>query len=142
MKRSTRHRRRQYVVNRPLQFRFVNAMVLIITLMAIGTVLSVFLALWLTLRTFGLHSDPVILPLFTTVGLTVMVLLVLIMPVVIVLGILLTHKVAGPLVRIQAALRQMAQGDYNIHLALRKGDDLIELADHINRLAQALRKRS
>jgi len=57
------------------------------------------------------------------------------------LGIVLTHKVAGPLIRIQAALVRMTHGDYDVNLRLRRADALVELAEGINRLAESLRTR-
>ena len=63
-------------------------------------------------------------------------------PFAVLVGVLLTHRVAGPLVRIQAALEQMSKGDYQVQLTLRPGDSLSELADHVNQLAAILRRRS
>ncbi len=44
----------------------------------------------------------------------------------------LTHRVAGPLVRIQRTLREMAQGEPVQPIHLRKGDLLDELVDAVN----------
>mgnify|MGYP001570032779 CR=1 FL=1 len=136
-----RYRRRKFLVNPALQFHFIWPMVFTLVLMGCLAVASVALALWVTLKTFELESDPVMVPLFTTVGLTVFVELLLVIPLVVVGGIWLTHKVAGPLVRIMATLEQMTRGDFNINLRLRKGDHLTELAEAISRLAASLRAK-
>lgn len=136
------YQRRHWLVNPSLQYRFIGVMLLMFLLLSIGALLSIYLALWMTLQTYGLSRDPLAIAQFTTVGLVVTLELLLIAPFVIWVGIRLTHKVAGPLVRISAALQQMAEGDLNVHLRLRHGDSLVELAEAINILAASLRSRS
>lgn len=135
------YRRRQLIVNRPLQYRFVGALLLI--LLALGGIglATVYLTLWVTLQIFGLAHDAVAVALFATVGWSLTLELLIVAPFVIWMGIVLTHKVAGPLVRIQAALARMTNGHYDVHLRLRKRDALVELAEGINRLAESLRTR-
>ena len=145
MSESTEHRpyrRQHWLVNRSLQFRFVRAMLLVLLLMAVAAVLGVYLALWFTLYSFELLQDAYLVALFRTVSWTVVLELIVLVPLVSVFGIRLSHKVAGPLVRIRAALADMAQGRFDIRITLRKGDALTELAEDINRLAESLRNRS
>ena len=52
------------------------------------------------------------------------------------LGLWVTHKVVGPIDRIQAGLDQIGQGTYVIPLKLRKGDVLADLCESINRMAE------
>ena len=136
------YRRRRLLVNRSLQFPFVNAMVLALCVMAAACLAAVFLAVRITLSTYELSSDALIVALFNTVFWLVMVETAVIIPFVIWFGIWLTHKVAGPLVRIQAALAQMSRGDAPAQVRLRKGDMLTDLAEAINRLAGEIRRRS
>jgi nitrogen fixation/metabolism regulation signal transduction histidine kinase len=133
------NRRRQLIVNRPLQYRFIGAMLLILLVLSGIGLATVYVTLWTTLRTFGLERDTVAVALFTTVGWSLTLELLIVAPFVIWMGVLLTHKVAGPLVRIQAALTRMTNGNYDVHLQLRKPDALKELAEGINRLAASLR---
>lgn len=136
-----RKTRRQWLVNRPFQFRFVGVMFLFHMSLSIVFLASVFLALWWTLYTFELLHDPVAISLFTTAGWMVALELILLTPFVIWAGIRFSHRVAGPLVRILATLKRMAAGDVDIHIALRKTDELKEVADAINQLAASLRAR-
>jgi len=130
------------LVDRSLQYRFVRVMLIMLLFMG-GTALgSVYFALWSTLRTFELSGDPLTVALFTTVWVTVTLAMLFIAPFVVVMAVLITHRIAGPLVRIKAALEQMAHGDYNVRLTLRRGDSLMDLAKLINRLADVLRNKS
>jgi len=117
---------------------------MLVMLVFMGTIAlgSVYFALWSTLQTFELANDPLTVSLFTTVWVTVTLSMLLIAPFVVVIGVLLTHQVAGPLVRIKASLERMVRGDYQVHLTLRKGDALGDLARLINRLADSLRNKS
>ena len=77
----------------------------------------------------------------TTVGLLVTLELLIFSPFVVWLGLRMTHKIAGPLVRILGAVQQMSLGNFDQHITLRKGDSLVELADAVNTLAENLRSR-
>ena len=136
-----RFRRRQWIVNRPFQYRFTAVLLLVLCVLTVTALGGVYFALWTILRVFELLNDAVTVSLFTTVGLCVVLEFLIIAPAVAWFGILLTHRVAGPLVRIQSTLTKMCAGDFDVHLTLRKGDALTELADTINRLAEFLRSR-
>ena len=135
------YRRRQLLVNPPLQYQFIGVMLSVLLILTLGALGSVYFALWLTLKTFGLSNDALAVAQLTTVGLVVTFEMLIIAPLVIWVGLRLTHRVAGPLVRINAVLRQMAEGNFNQRVTLRKGDSLAELADVVNTLAQSLRSR-
>jgi signal transduction histidine kinase len=129
------------VVNPPVQYRFVGIMLAVLFVLTVGCLGSVYLALWTTMRTYDVGQDPFAVAQLSSVGLMVTVQVLLLAPIVVWVGLTLTHRLVGPLVRIQAALQQMAQGRYDIHLTLRKGDSLTELAELVNGLAATLRSR-
>ncbi|MCM2279386.1 MAG: cell wall metabolism sensor histidine kinase WalK [Oligoflexia bacterium] len=56
-----------------------------------------------------------------------------------VMGVLLSHKVAGPVFVIQRQIRRLLQGDYDGTVKLRKHDFLSDVAEDINRLTEKLR---
>jgi signal transduction histidine kinase len=47
-------------------------------------------------------------------------------------GIVITHRIAGPVYQIERKLEQVLQGDENTQIQLRQGDELQVLADKIN----------
>jgi len=125
-----------------VQFQFIGVLLLVLVVLTIAALASVYVALWMALHTFGLVDDPVAVALMSTVGIVVTIELLIVAPLVVLIGVRLTHRVAGPLVRINAALQQMVRGDFNVHLRLRRGDSLVEVAEAINNLAAACRSRS
>jgi methyl-accepting chemotaxis protein len=54
-------------------------------------------------------------------------------------SIFVTHKIAGPLYRLKKSVSLITQGNLDINVNLRKGDDLKDLAEHINILVEELR---
>ena len=122
-----------------MQYRFIGILLLLLVLLTIGALAGVYAALWVTLSTYGLARDPLAVAEFATVGVMVTFEMLVIASLVVWLGVRLTHTVAGPMVRITAVLEQMARGDYDVHVRLRKGDALIDVANAINTLAASLR---
>jgi len=53
-------------------------------------------------------------------------------------SIFITHRVAGPLFVIERMINQIAGGNLSTRIKLRKGDDLIEFEQSINRMAEKL----
>ena len=74
-----------------------------------------------------------------TSGLPMVVVVSLVMGLAVyLLGLRFSHQIVGPLPRLSAALRAMAQGDYSQRLKFRPGDALEEIAADVNQLAEAL----
>lgn len=135
------YRRRQWLVDRSLQLRFVWPMLAIVFFMGATAICGAYGALWYTLYSFELLNESHFTALFNTVLWTIVLELLVIIPIVGWLGILLTHRVAGPVGRLRAALADLAKGRVDVHVTLRKGDALTGLAEDINRLAAFLRSR-
>lgn len=139
------NRRRRWLIVPPIQLRFVRIILLTIIGIALLVLASVYLALWVTLRTFELQHDPLTVELFKNVAVFVTVELLVVAPLLLWvftwIGIRLTHRFAGPFIRIMASIDQMARGNFDIHLTLRRDDALADLAEDINRLATSLRDR-
>ena len=65
-------------------------------------------------------------------------------PIVILLfiwGALLTHRLIGPLNRLENDLKEISEGDYSVRLKIRKDDDLRPIADTINKIIDKLEKK-
>ena len=57
------------------------------------------------------------------------------------LGLILTHRLIGPLERLEDDLTKISFGDYSIRLKLRKDDDLRPIAEVINKIINKLEKK-
>jgi nitrogen fixation/metabolism regulation signal transduction histidine kinase len=56
-------------------------------------------------------------------------------------GIVVTHKVAGPIHKMKKQLRELADGNYAVPYPLRKGDELVDFFEEFRRMVRKLRKR-
>jgi len=99
---------------------------------------------------FQIMADQLAIPesiaynLFPVVERINFLLLVGIPPIVVLLfiwGVVLSHKLIGPLERLENDLRQISDGDYSIRISIRKDDDLRPIADVINRIIDKLEKK-
>ncbi len=54
-------------------------------------------------------------------------------------SIFISHKTAGPLYRLKKSIAEITEGNLDVKIKLRKWDDLKDLAEHVNMLAEELR---
>lgn len=59
--------------------------------------------------------------------------------VIVIISIIFSHRIAGPIYNIERKLDGVIQGDDTGFIHLRKGDELKELADKINKLISLVR---
>ena len=116
-------------------------MVLVLCCMAVLSVLAVYVAVWVTVTSFELSNNLLIISLLKSICWLIFLELLFITPFIVWWGIRLSHRVAGPLVPIHAALARIANGQYDVRVKLRAGDELHELADAINAVAASLKSR-
>ena len=65
--------------------------------------------------------------------------ILLLIPAIVLIALYLSHKIAGPIYRIERYLSDMAAGKLTTHITLRKGDEFGGVATKINVLTDSLR---
>jgi len=73
--------------------------------------------------------------LLTKLGIATMIFA----PMTLALGIILMHRVAGPLYRFEQFLGAVVRGEHEQECRIRKGDELVEFCELLNRLTVPLR---
>jgi nitrogen fixation/metabolism regulation signal transduction histidine kinase len=76
-----------------------------------------------------------------TVGIVLVAVLALLVVGVGLAGIVVTHRVAGPIYKMKRQLRALADGNYTVPYPLRKGDELVEFFEEFRRMVTRLRSR-
>lgn len=130
------YRRRQYFVHKKIQIKYAVltvSMLLLYTMILLAAILAPYaMALFsdLPLSERSQAAD-VFLMLDKSIwpGIGVVILLFG------VLSIFITHKLAGPVFVFERMARNMAEGNLTVRAHLRKGDDLHDLAEHLNQMA-------
>ena len=126
--------KRIVLVNRDFQLRYTRSAVLVGLL---STLLSAFLILYPLYR-FEILRIPRFLPwpVMALMGAAAIINI----GIVAIMGIFLTHRVAGPVFSLIRQFRKVEQGSFQAELRLREGDDLKYVARNFNEMVVALRK--
>ena len=134
--------RTKYLVDRAYQLRFVTRLFMVVLAVAVASSLIASTLLWRQLYQPELGATGTMVTGLVAIAATLLVELLIAIPLVFILGIRQSHRIVGPMKRIQKALEAIGQGDFSQRLVLREGDVLTDLAASINRMAEELAKRS
>ena len=76
-----------------------------------------------------------------SIGRALVVILTLLVIGVGLAGIVVTHRVAGPIYKMKKQLRDLRKGNYDVPAPLRKGDELVDFFEEFRRMVGELRRR-
>jgi len=141
MPEQARYKRKQYIVAAKFQLRYVGLILILVFLTGILCSYVVYYTSMLLLgdKLANVYPQGRLISIVNTVNMRILLSLILITPLVAVIGIYASHKIAGPIYRIEKYLGDMASGDLSTPLTLRKNDELVSLADGINRVADTVK---
>ena len=135
-----RKRRFKYLVDKEFQFKHLRILVLFMTFGVVIGALAVYHSLWSYMSGMGVLRHEVFAPLINSIGLTVLLEIILLVPLCIIASIFVSHRIAGPLIRIESTLKSIVDGDFGVRIKLRKHDEFDSIAESVNSLAQRLDK--
>ncbi len=136
------HQRKRVYIDKSFQLSFI---VKFISILIVGGVISIGLTMMTTretLTTSFMNSRLVIentswaiMPsvIFTTLITTAVVGIV-----VVLMTLLVSHKIAGPMYRFDKDIERIADGDLKNRIFLRQGDQLTKIAGSLNQMTEAL----
>lgn len=136
-----RFMRKRYLIARGFQLRYTGTILLLMFLTAGFCSYVIYYA---TMIIFGeklanVYPQGQLKMIVGSVNMKILISMIVISPVVGFIGIFLSHKIAGPIYRIEKFLTAMAAGDLSSRITLRKGDELVSTADAINRFSEAFK---
>lgn len=134
-------RRVQYLISARFQLKYIGLIVLLMFLTSAicsYTVYHTGMAIF-TEKMSQVYPQGRLVALLTTINYNVLVNFLLLIPVVALIGLYLSHKIAGPIYRVERYLTDMAAGKLVSRISFRKGDEFTSLADKINSLTDSLR---
>lgn len=135
-------RRRIYIIKPPFQLRYTG--VIFFTVFAVAAI-CIFTTYFSSITLLG-EKLAMVYPqgrLITTLGqinFIIIYRILFLLPIVAVMGILLSHKIAGPAFRIEKTLKEIGKGNFDINIQLRKFDELKGIAEAVNEMAADLKK--
>jgi len=126
--------RRRYIVKKGLQFRYIGLIFMLALLASFITGWTVFATGWSFFgeKLASVYPQGRLIYVFKAINLALMRNLLLVSPLIFLLGLLFSHRIAGPLYRIEKTLIEITKGNLTLKIKLRQGDELTSLADIIN----------
>lgn len=133
--------RREYLVDRRYQLRFVTRLFLVVLVVAVTAAFVSSALVWKHLSQTDQGASLWATVCLVSISATLLVELLIAIPLIFLLGIRQSHRIVGPMKRIRKGLEALGRGEYGHRVTLRKGDALEELAEWINQASEALEKR-
>jgi hypothetical protein len=131
--------RTRYLVNRKLQLGVTLRLLSILLLFALFMLFESYLSLWPVVSS---HIPEDVMPeLLRRIGFRLALFGIPIAFVIVAMGIVLTHRIAGPLLRIEAALDALLERGEALPVRLRKNDELKGLCLRVNRVIELLNEK-
>ncbi len=126
--------RRQYIVKKGFQIRYMIIIIAAMLLIALITGLSIYSAVMQTLITQFHGENLALIKQAITYKLFIRSLLLVFA--IAILSVFISHRTAGPIYKFEQIIRSLAQGKEVQEIKLRKRDEFYELASAINTLIQ------
>jgi len=135
-------RRKKYLIKQGLQFRYIGVVFALVILVSIVTGYTVFATGWMLLgeKLASVYPQGRLIYVFKVTNVALMRNILLISPLVFLLALLSSHKIAGPIYRIEKDMGEIARGNLTLRVKLRRGDELQDLADAINAMTENIEK--
>ena len=134
-------KRTKYLVSTNFQLRYVGIILLLMLVTALMCSYIIYYTVMVVMgeKLSNVYPQGRLIAIINIVNLKILFSLLLITPIVAAVGIYLSHKIAGPIYRIEKFLDDMVLGNLGSRIVLRKGDELMSVADKINILNDSLR---
>lgn len=134
-------KRKRYVIAAKFQFRYILYILLFLYVGAAIAGYTVYYTTWVTLgdKLANVYPRGRLIYIFRDANITLLIRLLFISPIFVVIGIILSHRIAGPIYRIGKYVDSLLQGEYTHGLTLRKKDEFKPLAQKMSELCYKLR---
>ncbi len=135
-------RRRKYIIQKGLQFRYIGLVFALAFIASVVTGWTVFATGWHFLgeKLASVYPQGRLVYVLRATNMALIRNLLLISPLIFILGLLFSHRIAGPVYRISKTLEEITKGNLGLKIKLREGDELVDLADTINNLTDNFNK--
>ncbi|MBA7689137.1 hypothetical protein ES703_97638 [subsurface metagenome] len=132
--------RKYFLVQRSLQLKYILVAVICSLLAALLTG-GMYALYWSIANKVIIGENPAMWDTYREANIVAGCILVLWLILVTIASLITSHRIFGPLSRIQSYIKRVGEGNFEEKIILRKGDDLIPLADALNEMVENLRRR-
>ncbi|MDD5495519.1 MAG: methyl-accepting chemotaxis protein [Candidatus Omnitrophica bacterium] len=134
-------KRKKYLVAKQFQLKYAGLFLLFMFLTGALCSYTIYYTVMVLMgeKLASVYPQGRLVAIINTVNLRILLSLIVVAPFVAMFSIFLSHKIAGPMYRMEKFLTGMAEGDFSSRITLRKGDELMSLANKINGVIDSLR---
>ena len=133
-------RRRQYLINKGLQFRYMSLIIVSLVLV------SAFLGWFVHQTTWGMLVERVtnqeavreLSEIFTKVNLRLIPVILVFLIVISFVSLFLSHSIAGPMYRLERYMKEVGQGRLSMQIRIRRTDELHHFASVMDDMLDSL----
>lgn len=136
--------RKQYLTHKKFQFRMLGVLLSIVFLATLISILSVHYFTLSSIVNISWKEETGITPTEEMINASIKSLIIVIPIIFIVLTlivILLSHRIAGPLIRLKQIMGKVGKGDFSVMLKFRKNDEIHDVADSFNEMIEGLKEK-
>ena len=138
------HRRRRYFIKSGLQIRYLRLILLAIILPTfLLAVCLYYLIFYLMAEQLGIPESIAynITPVLNKINIILLIGLPVISILLLFWGLVISHRIAGPVYRLEQDLKKIAEGDFSLRIKLRKKDELTSIAEGINKVLDKIEEK-
>jgi len=139
----TKYRRTQYIVRKGFQLKYIGLILAVVLISSFIVGYTIYYNSWVLLGNSlaNVYPQGRLAAIFHSVNIKLVINIFFVTILCIGIGIITSHQIAGPIYRIIIFVNGLTKGDCARRLHLRKGDDLQDLADALNKLAEKMEKK-
>ena len=133
-------RRTRLFIARRFQIRYISLILIFMFATAILSGYTVYVTTWIMFgeKLAAVYPQGLLLDIVKKVNMVLLLRLVFLSPLVILVGLMLSNRIAGPIYRIQRFISRVSAGNYDNRLKLREKDELQDIADSLNHMVSRL----
>ncbi|HBQ22066.1 MAG: hypothetical protein A2Z91_03530 [Deltaproteobacteria bacterium GWA2_38_16] len=141
--------RKQYIINQDFQFRYIGLLIGVASIICLVFVVAAKYYINLNLNPLiesGLISSPLAQELIQVeknfLNKNLLTIFLVLISVLTLVGIFITHRIAGPIYALERRMKQIAQeGFQHMPFHVRKNDEFQELVENFNTMMESLQKK-
>ncbi|MFH1665197.1 MAG: hypothetical protein ABIA77_03520 [Candidatus Omnitrophota bacterium] len=123
------------------QVRYIGLIMILMFVTVLLTGYTVYVTTWIMFgeKLAAVYPQGLLLNIVKQVNMVLLLRMIFLSPLVILIGLVLSHRTAGPMFSIRMFLRNVESGNYDNYLKLRKQDEFHDLAESLNHLVCRLK---
>lgn len=136
------YKRKIYIINKDLQFKYMFTILSMIFISVLAVSFVTFYVIWVNVINeffFIPEAQTKLGDIYIRTSEIVAGCTFLILVIFAVVGMFLSHRVAGPLYRVERVAEELSKGNLDVSVQFRKSDELRHLADSLNKMINGIR---